>query len=70
MTLYGDAVSIVRSVILIEERVRTNSTKGDALATAPRQLANRVTRLEAIIESVRPDDSVLKIAPPTSDPIA
>ena len=65
MSLYGDAMAAIRSIILVEERVRAVAAKVDSLADETRRIADRVTRLEAIVEIVRPDGSVLRIAPST-----
>ncbi len=50
MSLYGDAVAAIRSIILVEERVQAQSRKVDRLADEVVALRERVVRLEAVIE--------------------
>jgi hypothetical protein len=61
-------LSGLKTVILIEERVTTLSAAIKELKTAAEtKLADheaRLTRLETIIEIVKPDGGTLRIAPP------
>ena len=50
MSLYGDAIAAIRSVILIDERVQAQSRKVEKLADEVLALRERVVRLEAVIE--------------------
>ena len=50
MSLYGDAIAAIRSVILIDERVQAQARKVDKLADEVLSLRERVVRLEAVIE--------------------
>lgn len=50
MSLYGDAIAAIRSVILIDERVQAQARKVDKLADDVLALRERVVRLEAVIE--------------------
>jgi hypothetical protein len=50
MSLYGDAIAAIRSVILIDERVKSQSQRLDRMADEIVALKERVIRLEAIIE--------------------
>jgi hypothetical protein len=63
VSLYGDALSAVRSIVLIDERVKSLADKVDRIAVHLDHLSTRVTRLETIIEIARPDSAVLRIAP-------
>lgn len=62
MTLYGDALAAVKSVILIDERVQGLTGKMDRIADELRHMSARLTRLETIIEIARPDGAVLRVA--------
>lgn len=62
MTLYGEAIAAIRSIILIDERVQSLAGKVDQLADEVRGMAQRLVRLETIIEVTRPDGGVLRIA--------
>jgi hypothetical protein len=57
----------LKTVVLIEERVTTlNHTVRDLKTIAGGKLADherRLTRVETIIEIIRPDGSTLRIAP-------
>lgn len=64
MSLYGDALAAIRSIILVDERVQSLAGKVDRLGDEVRRMADRVTRLETIVEIARPDGSVLRIAAP------
>jgi hypothetical protein len=50
MSLYGDAVAAIRSIILIDERVQAQARKIDKLADEVVTLKERLIRLEAIME--------------------
>lgn len=63
MSLYGDAIAAIRSIVLIDERVQSLTGKVDRLADEVRRMADRLTRLETIVEIARPDGAVLRIAP-------
>jgi len=62
VTLYGEAIAAIRSIILIDERVQSLTGKVDQLADEVRSMAQRLVRLETIIEVTRPDGGVLRIA--------
>jgi hypothetical protein len=65
-------LSGLKTVVLIEERVTALSAAIKELkTTAEAKLADhesRLTRLETIIEIVRPDGGTLRIAPPAHNP--
>ncbi len=50
MSLYGEAIAAIRSVILIDERVQAQARKVERLADEVAGLKERLVRLEAIIE--------------------
>ena len=50
MSLYGDAIAAIRSIVLIDERVQAQSRKVDKLADEVLALRERIIRLEAVIE--------------------
>ncbi len=50
MSLYGDAVAAIRSIILIDERVQAQARKIDRLADEVVALKERLIRVEAILE--------------------
>lgn len=68
MTLYGDAITAIKSIILIDERVKSLATKVDKLADEVRGLAQRLVRLETVVEIARADGAVLRIARRTEQP--
>jgi hypothetical protein len=68
MSLYGDAVTAIRSIILLEERIQSLTGKIDKLSDEVRQFSERLTRLETVIEITRPEGSVLRLVPPPSEP--
>jgi len=68
VSLYGDAIAAIRSIVLIDERVQSLTGKVDRLADEVRRMADRLTRLETIVEIARPDGAVLRIAPRPDDP--
>ena len=70
MSLYGDAIAAVKSVILIDERVQSLTGKVDRLADEVRRMADRLTRIETIVEIARPDGAVLRITAPPENPDA
>ncbi len=63
MSLCGDALAALRSIILIEERLTRISDRLDDLAGEMRHLSTRLTRLETLIDITRQDGAVVKIAP-------
>jgi hypothetical protein len=71
MSLYGEAISAIKSVILIDERVQSVAKKLDKLADEVRDMKDRLIRLETVVEIVRADGGVLRISQgsgrPTSD---
>ncbi len=70
MSLYGDAVGAIRSIILLDERVQSMTIKMDKLADAVRNIAERLVRLETIVEIARQDGTVLRIAARPNTPEA
>ena len=62
MSLYGDAITAIKSIVLIDERVQVLTGKVDRLADEVRRNADRLTRLETIVEVARLDGAVLRIA--------
>lgn len=62
MSLYGDAISALKSVVLLDERVKQLAGKVDRLGDEVRSMSDRLTRVETIIEIARPDGAVLRIA--------
>ena len=62
MNLYGDAITAIKSIVLIDERVQVLTGTVDRLADELRRGADRLTRLETIVEVARPDGAVLRIA--------
>ncbi len=61
MSLYGEAIAAIRSVILLDERVQAMAKKVDKLADEVRDTKERLVRLETIVEIARPDGGVLRI---------
>ncbi len=61
MSLYGDALAAVESVILIDARVQGLTGKMDRIADELRHMSMRLTRLETIFEIARPDGAVLRV---------
>ena len=53
MSLYGDAIAAIRSVILIDERVQSVAAKVDRLADDVRDMRERLVRIETIVEVTR-----------------
>ncbi|HEY6433762.1 MAG TPA: hypothetical protein VIZ17_17415 [Acetobacteraceae bacterium] len=51
-----------RAIILLDERVQSVTIKMDKLADAVRGIAERLVRVETIIEIARQDGTVLRIA--------
>lgn len=68
MSLYGDAAGAIRSIILLDERVQSVTIKVDKLADAVRNMAERLVRLETIVEIARQDGTVLRIAARPDNP--
>jgi hypothetical protein len=62
MSLYGEAIAAIKSVILIDERVQSVASKLDRLADEVRNMKDRLVRLETMVEIVRSDGDVLRIA--------
>ena len=62
MSLYGEAISAIKSVILIDERVQSVAKKLDKLADEVRDMKDRLIRLETVVEIVRADGGVLRIS--------
>jgi hypothetical protein len=50
MSLYGEAIAAIRSVILIDERVQAQSRRTEKLADEVAALRERLVRVEAILE--------------------
>ncbi len=61
MSLYGDAIAAIKSIVLIDNRVQSLAGKVDRLADELRRMSDRLTRLETIVEVARPDGVVLRI---------
>ncbi len=68
MTLYGEAIAAIRSIILIDERLQSLAGKLDKLADEVRGLSQRLIRLETMVEIARADGTTLRIAPRTEPP--
>lgn len=64
MSLYSEALTALRSIILVDERVRSLAGKLDQLAIEVRDIKERLVRLETIIEVTRPDGATLRLARP------
>jgi hypothetical protein len=62
MSLYGEAIGAIKSVILIDERVQSIARKLDRLADEVRDMKDRLIRLETMVEITRGDGAVLRIA--------
>ena len=62
MSLHGEAIAAIKSVILIDERVQSVARKLDRLADEVRDMKDRLIRLETMVEVTRGDGSVLRIA--------
>ena len=62
MTLYGEAIAAIKSVILIDERVQSMTRKLDKLADDVRFMSDRLIRLETVVEITRADGGILRIA--------
>ena len=69
MSLYGEALSAIRSIILLDERLGSLSGKVDKLADEVHDMGLRLVRLETIIELTRQDGAVIRLLP-RSDPAA
>jgi hypothetical protein len=50
VSLYGDAVAAIKSIILIDERVQSQSRKVEKMSDELVALRDRVVRLETVIE--------------------
>ena len=64
MSLYGDAIAAIRSVILIDERVQSVAAKVDRLADDVRDMRERLVRIETIVEVMRNGGRLPRIAAP------
>ena len=64
MSLYGDAIAAIRSVILIDERVQSVAAKVDRLADELRDMRERLVRVETIVEVTRQNGRIPRIAAP------
>jgi hypothetical protein len=62
VSLYGEAIAAIRSVILIDERVQSVAQKLDRLADEVRSMKDRLIRLETIVEIMRPGGGIPRIA--------
>ena len=62
MSLYSEAITAIKSVILIDERVQSVARKLDRLTDEVRDMRDRLIRLETMIEISRGDGAVLRIA--------
>ena len=62
MSLYGEAIAAIKSVILIDERVQSVAKKLDRLADEVRDMKDRLIRLETVVEITRGGGGVLRIA--------
>jgi hypothetical protein len=64
VSLYGDAIAAIRSVILIDERVQSVAAKVDRLADEVRDMRERLVRIETIVEVARNGGRPPRIAGP------
>ena len=64
MSLYGDAIAAIRSVILIDESVQSVAAKVDRLADEVRDMRERLVRVETIVEVARLGGRIPRIAAP------
>lgn len=62
MSLYGEAIAAIKSVILIDERVQSVAKKVDRLADEVRDMKDRLIRLETVVEITRSDGGAPRIA--------
>lgn len=62
MSLYGEAIAAIKSVILIDERVQSVAWKLDRLSDEVRDMKDRLIRLETVVEITRSDGGVLRLA--------
>jgi outer membrane murein-binding lipoprotein Lpp len=63
MSLYGEALAAIRSIMLLDERLQSLTAKVDKLADEVRDLATRMVRMETIVEIARADGAVLRLLP-------
>jgi hypothetical protein len=68
VSLYGDAIAAIRSVILIDERVQSVAAKVDRLADDVRDMRERLVRIETIVEVTRNRGRLPRIAAPAPSP--
>ena len=64
MSLYGEALGAIRSIMLLDERLQSLTGKVDRLADEVRDMGTRVVRLETIIELTRQDGAVIRLSRP------
>lgn len=63
MSLYGEALSAIRSIMLLDERLQSLTGKVDKLADEVHDMGTRLVRLETIIELTRSDGAVIRLSP-------
>ncbi len=63
MSLYGEALGAIRSIMLLDERLQSLTGTIDKLADEVRDMGARLVRLETIIELTRQDGAVIRLAP-------
>ncbi len=63
MSLYGEALAAIRSIVLLDERLQSLTGKVDKLADEVAGLGARLVRVETIIEITRQDGAVLRLLP-------
>lgn len=68
MSLYGDAVSAMKRVILLDERVRATSEQVKELSQEIRDVRERIIRIEAILE-IALRDGRLRSKAAAADPV-
>ena len=61
MSLYGEALAAIRSIMLLDERLQSLTGKVDKLADEVRGMGTRLVRLETIVEIARQDGAVLRL---------
>ncbi|MGH7040534.1 MAG: hypothetical protein ACREFY_00190 [Acetobacteraceae bacterium] len=64
MSLYKEALSALRSVVVIDERLKELLSRVDRLGDELRDVKERLIRLETVIELIKPSGVTLRIAPP------
>lgn len=63
MSLYGEALAAIRSIMLLDERLQSLTGKVDKLADEVHDMGTRLVRLETIIELTRQDGAVIRLSP-------